>query len=333
MKILFKTIQRPKNQLRMDEQADYQSDLLFHGLRTLFGEQCVDVPKKDYMYETYPKEMAGQLWGRGFTYSRTLEDIPVDRTLSPKDADLVIFSIHHSVQFLFDYQIEEYIKLCMPSNKIAVVDGHDWPKYNEKLASLCHNYFKRELDGTARPHMKPVWFAIPKEKMVTEVPNKVRDFARIYPGSTEPHWPKNSRASHVFTTEEDYYKEYQESRFAFTCKKGGWDCMRHMEILGNGCIPIFTDIENCPSNTCFNLPKRYLSLLKMSPLSIFNHKGEKVRCAGGHEIDFPRATWEGTEEHFLEMINDILFKTISSQYYTTEALATYFLKNINNGAW
>lgn len=31
--------------------------------------------------------------------------------------------------------------------------------------------------------------------------------------------------------------------------------MRHYEILANGCVPYFIDIENCPLNTMYLLPK------------------------------------------------------------------------------
>ena len=60
-------------------------------------------------------------------------------------------------------------------------------------------------------------------------------------------------------TEEEYYKEYASSVAAYTYKKGGWDCMRHYEILMNGCIPLFYGIESCPKNTLTTLPKKLLS--------------------------------------------------------------------------
>ena len=51
---------------------------------------------------------------------------------------------------------------------------------------------------------------------------------------------------------------YKKSIFALTYKKSGWDCLRHYEILMNGCIPLFLDIKNCPINTISNLPKDQL---------------------------------------------------------------------------
>lgn len=329
MKILFKTIQRPKNELRPDEQADYQSDLLFHGLRSIYGADCVDIPKKDYMYETYPKENTTSLWGRGFTYSRTLPDISIDRTLVPQDCDLVIFSVHHSLQFNHDYQLREFFNLGVSADKVIVVDGHDWPQYNRKLAHIAPHYFKRELDESAPKHIKPVWFAFPKNKIVKEVPEKVRDFARIYPGSNEPHWPKNSRASHVFTDEESYYQEYRESRFAFTCKKGGWDCMRHLEIMCNGCVPIFTDIEDCPERTCRSLEKILLGLVKrMDGLDLPHFSSASPYCYPGYMAAFGQESWTGNNEHWLEVASYLLEHAQAVCH--TEYLANNVVKDWRN---
>jgi hypothetical protein len=58
--------------------------------------------------------------------------------------------------------------------------------------------------------------------------------------------------------QEEYYQMYRESRFAYTCKKGGWDCLRHYEIMANGCIPIFTGLEKCPEKTLCTFPKELL---------------------------------------------------------------------------
>ena len=38
-------------------------------------------------------------------------------------------------------------------------------------------------------------------------------------------------------------------------QKSGWDCLRHYEIIANGCVPIFMNISNCPDLTLFNFPK------------------------------------------------------------------------------
>ena len=58
--------------------------------------------------------------------------------------------------------------------------------------------------------------------------------------------------------EAKYYDMYRKSMFALTQKKGGWDCLRHYEIMAAGCIPIFEDIDNCPEDTLVSFPKKIL---------------------------------------------------------------------------
>ena len=42
--------------------------------------------------------------------------------------------------------------------------------------------------------------------------------------------------------------------FCNNYKKGGWDCLRHYEILKNNCLPFFPKIEEKPRLTMFNYP-------------------------------------------------------------------------------
>ena len=58
--------------------------------------------------------------------------------------------------------------------------------------------------------------------------------------------------------ESEYYNMYQQSMFALTSKKGGWDCLRHYEILAAGCIPIFENLDACPLDTMVSFPKELL---------------------------------------------------------------------------
>jgi len=82
--------------------------------------------------------------------------------------------------------------------------------------------------------------------MVTSVPPKQKILSSLIPGE---------RSTYVFNTEEEYYNEYKSSIFAKTIQKGGWDCLRHYEIILNGCIPYFPNIEKCPVNTMALFPK------------------------------------------------------------------------------
>lgn len=92
----------------------------------------------------------------------------------------------------------------------------------------------------------PISFSIPETKIVTSVPNKTKMLSDLIPGNKD---------TYIYYTEEDYYDEYKKSMFALTFKKGGWDCMRHYEILACGCIPFFPDINLCPNYILYFLPK------------------------------------------------------------------------------
>jgi len=92
----------------------------------------------------------------------------------------------------------------------------------------------------------PISFSIPESKIVQSVPPKTKEFGTIIPGDT---------STYIFSDEASYYADYQTSVFGKTCKKGGWDCMRHYEILANGCIPFFENLERCPPGTMTHFPK------------------------------------------------------------------------------
>lgn len=97
----------------------------------------------------------------------------------------------------------------------------------------------------------PLSYCIPDECIVntTDVLSKKnKEIAGLVPGE---------RNSYIFdsTQETEYNEMYQCSLFAHTKKKGGWDCLRHYEIMANGCIPLFNGLDNCPPDTLTTLPK------------------------------------------------------------------------------
>lgn len=97
----------------------------------------------------------------------------------------------------------------------------------------------------------PISFSIHKSKIINEneIKEKTKLLSFIVAGDT---------STYIYNKEHDYYNDYQESLFAITTKKGGWDCLRHYEILANGCIPLFTNLENCPENTMTHFPKELI---------------------------------------------------------------------------
>jgi len=107
------------------------------------------------------------------------------------------------------------------------------------LLYIIHYYYSRR-------RLAPVTFSIPEEKLVRNIPEKTKLISDLIPGKKE---------TYIYNTEEEYKDEYKKSIFALTTKKAGWDCLRHYEIIANGCIPYFPGIEDCPRNTMALYPK------------------------------------------------------------------------------
>ena len=100
--------------------------------------------------------------------------------------------------------------------------------------------------------IKPFPYCIPDELFYNErFDNKKYVISPLIPGDT---------SNYLFGAgdEADYYNMYRQSMFALTSKKGGWDCLRHYEILAAGCIPIFEDLDKCHSDTLVSFPKDIL---------------------------------------------------------------------------
>lgn len=95
----------------------------------------------------------------------------------------------------------------------------------------------------------PISFSIHPSKIVADVPPKTRLLAFIDPNDT---------STYIYDNETDYYQDYRSSYFAVTKKKAGWDCMRHYEILANGCIPMFEGLTDCPERTMVHFPKEII---------------------------------------------------------------------------
>ena len=58
---------------------------------------------------------------------------------------------------------------------------------------------------------------------------------------------------------------YASSLYCITKKKGGWDCLRHYEILLAGCVPYFFDIGNMPRHSMVHFPHHLIRLLMQLP--------------------------------------------------------------------
>lgn len=99
--------------------------------------------------------------------------------------------------------------------------------------------------------IKALPYCIPMDVFREPFENKKYVVSPLIPGDTSNYLFRAGK-------EGKYYDMYNASMFAITKKKGGWDCLRHYEILAAGCIPIFEEIEHCPEDTLVTFPKQLL---------------------------------------------------------------------------
>ena len=243
MKILYIT---------SDTFYDYQSDMLFHGLRSLYGDNVVDSNRIWWMYDdcTLHRLTTGMKHNdtRPFTLYRLLPELNTDRSdIEQKIAahyfDKIVYGSITRVRDHLPLVLKTYNK-----NDIIFVDGEDDQNIRTDFLQFGL-YYKRELstDNVNGYKIRPINFCIPKERIVSNIPEKTQDYASIIPGD---------KSTYIYKEETPYYEDYQKSYFGVTTKKGGWDCLRHYEILMNGCVPYFPDLENCPIHTMERFPKK-----------------------------------------------------------------------------
>ena len=267
MKILFISATSENNL------TDYMNDLTLHGLRELYGNDIVDYPGCWYLYSDEVKKRnfdTNKLWGKGFNLNDSFQGYDlIDRNdistkIKSKYFDLIIYgSIRRSSHFL-----DEVIN---NNNKYIFIDGED-DRFIEERYTSKSIYFKREL-LTETSNIKPINFSIPKNKIIKEINRKPKNLlSPLIPGRLE---------TYIYKDEKSYNQMYQNSVFALTYRKGGWDCFRHYEILMNGCIPFHLEINKCPNKTLEKLPKDLLKeilkkyewiLSKYNPFFIYKKK-------------------------------------------------------------
>ena len=156
------------------------------------------------------------------------------------------------------------------------------------------------------PAVHPICFCIPEEKIsISKIDHKTKVLSNLIPGDL---------STYIYNTEDSYYKEYQASYFAHTKKKAGWDCLRHYEIIANGCLPVFENIENCPTNSCFLLPKDLIINC--------NHLYDQVKELSVEQLS------EDFFSKYLSLRNELI--QYMRDYLTTEQMATYILKKTGN---
>jgi len=281
------------------DQPEYLDDGVLIGMRDLFGTEVVDYPRSNHMYsDTFGigKRDISTIAARGFTYYGSMDDAGVDRS----DIELKIRTGYFDLVIMHSWYPSPLLHLIFqytPKSKIVWLDGRDETEIMT-WAIQTGVYFKRELVSD-RADVLPISFGFPDRKIQLPL-EKIRDLAPLIPGRLE---------TYVYNEEDEYYRQYNESGFGITFKKNGWDCLRHYEIMGAQCVPVFLDIIDCPPRTCTTLPK---SLLLQVNAMIAQHGTD------------------GFLNKFQNEYNDIAnqIQVHFQRYCTTTALAKYIIDSV-----
>ena len=208
---------------------DYQADSLLIGFRELNGAGCVDFPRKPIMYGEFPV-----VYGRGFTIgSHPIQDIPRNNQCFT-DIDLVIYS-NYQRQRPIDWRV--LVRNQDKAPRIVYVDGND----DHCVEPDVRPYFKREL-FEAIDGVFPIGFGVPNHLVRPINLEQKNQLHQTHVQDTE----FTSDTAYKFAEEKDYYDDLARSLFGITMKKGGWDCMRHYEMLAAGTLVMFKNFDAKP---------------------------------------------------------------------------------------
>lgn len=333
MKILFITHQLSNEPVKINANINnIVNDMVLHGLKNVYGNNVTDYPGAWYMYKDEVKKKSFDittLWGKGFTYYNEFDNYnSVDRydiesKINNNYFEYIIYgSIENSTKYL-DNAINS-------KSKIIFIDGRD----NTSLEFSKNNkiiLFKREL--IKRSHnIYPFNVCIPKNKIIKSLNKKPTDLLA-------PLIPYRYK-TYIYKKESDYYHMWQNSIFGITHRPpwgNWWESVKYYEMLMNGCIPLFLNLKDCPTDTLTLLPKKELIdiydkyswvLNQYSPFKIYRKKYITADKIILYLKNFLKRNYSA--ENFIEKfpeINDVRnnFVEHTRKYLTTEYLAKYII--------
>lgn len=160
----------------------------------------------------------------------------------------------------------------------------------------------------------PISFCIPEQLILDAPPQKHQAVGQgISRGSRKYRFGPGEQSA--------YYEEYRRSYFGLTYRKGGWDCMRHLEIMANGGLPFFPGIDDCPRYTMVHYPKQMIA-------DLYRDYAKAVTI-DGFELQFdPQllTAWPGEYDAQVQTILDH-----TREHLSTRALARYVLDKSGHG--
>jgi|LakMenE01Jun11ns_1017448.scaffolds.fasta_scaffold9950374_4 hypothetical protein len=235
--------------------VDYLQVSIILGLKDILGTDVEDINHHHYLYQNSGVD-TNNIWGKGFSYTNILNPKlykPATELQEKINSNYYDFFIFTSISR--NYSLLETILEKTNGKNVFLLNGEDLPERLEFYNDKCL-YFKRELNYKKYKNLYPINFSLHESKFWEKEVIKSQEISDSIPSMN--NLTPISSSKYIFNNEQDYYNNYQKSKFGLTMKKAGWDSMRHYEILANKCLPIFENISQCPEFTLNKLPKKML---------------------------------------------------------------------------
>jgi len=213
-----------------------------------------------------------------------------------------------------------------------LLDDFDYVVYNRLYSEII---LKKVYNF--RKYLLPITQCIPQEKIIQKIVAKTKILANV-----RPMFQK-----HIYDNEQDYYNDYQTSLFGLTHSKNGYDSLRHYEILMNGCIPYFCDLDIVPKEVLSLYPKdkinetnEFYQKIKNYSIEEFNNHPNLVKIYNNHLeylIQFTKdhLTTEQMVKYVLDKLKikkvaKVLFLNRATNYQNIRCLLLHGFKKLLN---
>ena len=208
-----------------------------------------------------------QVRGHGFTLYGLLSDRPVDRSFIIQRLQAGWFDCVVIGQIWRQWGQVLDLAPLLQQLPVVLLDGDDDVRIFHRSGTRIRRYgwqpfpirsgrciyLKREWQGNSghdslcRIHRAN--FSIPEEKIRAVNIAKKQQHLASHCVDPEVAHACGLYSHYAFASEQDYYDDLTNSRFAVTTKRGGWDCLRHYEIAAAGALPCVRQLQTKPS-TC-----------------------------------------------------------------------------------